>query len=699
MPDTIAEADGRLQMEGLRQLQTGESYQWRGSVSPVPGTSWFHVLVEIDSGGFPIALAGPPEPELKLDLGALPAYERGDHVWWKTLVENPAQWNNEARGNDFPATYYFDPALKTEFFLFFDMTAMSWMGRESLTRFYDYKSGFRRRIEGVPTAELGLLAQTQSGNLFPEGRQHLSWYVAANYLADEPAPPTEQEAVPRLVEMCLPLTRSSEGHWPTNATSWASFAENCAIDLMSDEHAWGIDDLGEYLLNYVDGRSDAWEKAFAARGKTYNRREVCLEAAIWALRPLDVLQAWIPDAPYRELVERLEGFVRRELLAPRSQMLTGLAEQTTMLGTWQYLYKLSDAWFIYSARDDAEMTARIVAEVEQVVLPLAAHTQYLFPLQFDKKSLGKLGPGNNVAVCGLYALFMAELARALDSGFYLEEARRALRTLANVSIDDALQEVFLIAQAVDAAARLHRLTGEIEWKQLNEYFRAQTLRMMYWYDDLTSARTAGADHLGMFLACANINYPAFFENIEVDARLAGALSFDPRPGELLKVIDYGRRNNFSFFPECSPELFGPMPLDYIPFEQVPILDGPLDVDFVGQEIYGAGWTFRAHLLWDAYARSSDREVMIVNMDSYREPDCGPWSGSFYVFNSTGEDRETRLSFPVIPDGQEGVVTLHLDDGSTRALTAGRSETMPLTVPGAGWLRVDLAVSERPPVHR
>ena len=61
------------------------------------------------------------EPEIMLDLGRLPPYERGDHVWFMTNIANPTKWNDDARGNDMPATYLFDDHLKAEFMMFFDI--------------------------------------------------------------------------------------------------------------------------------------------------------------------------------------------------------------------------------------------------------------------------------------------------------------------------------------------------------------------------------------------------------------------------------------------------------------------------------------------------------------------------------------------------------------------------------------------------
>ena len=692
-PSVVTACESGLVIAGSRADESGRQYSWHGTVVPVAGTGWFHIEIAVDSDGFRIGEHRSVEPQISVNLGGLPPYERGDHVWFKTLVENPTQWNSEGQGNDFPALYYYDPYLRTQFRMFFDMTAMSWMGKDTIARFYNYSCAFRRLYDGEPSAEIGLLAHSQSGHDFPAGRQVFSWYLSADLLESEPTPPSEQDALQNLVGSCLPLLRSSTGYWPEHSTSWADFAEGCATDLMSTEHAWGSDDDGEYLLSYVDGRSDAWEKTMAARGLEHGGDEPCLEAALWALRPIDVLQSAFPDGPYGELQTRLEQFVRAEAQRERSLLLSGLARTPTPMGSWQYLYILAEMWFVFADRDDAALLAKIREEIQTVAMPLAARAQYLFPLQFDKQSLRKIGPGSAYAAGGTYALLMADLASRTGDERYLDEARKAIRALVNVPIDAALQEVVLIAHAIDAADRLYSLTGESEFDEARTYFRAQTLRMMYWYDDTTSSRVSQTSHLGMFLACANINYPAFFENIEADARLAATMHAEDDPSASLQILDYGRRTNFSFFPRCSRDMYGAMPLDFIPFEDVPILEGPNDAGFLGQEIYGAGFTFRAHLLWDAFACAADKEVMVLSLDSYREgPPTAGWQGSFFVFNSRDEPVDTAISLPVIRNGDVGTITLGTPDGSSTTRVVAGGQTLPMSLGPRRWVRMGVDVS-------
>lgn len=688
-PAEVCRSGDCLVFSGTREDGSGGRSEWRGFVELVPGTNWFHVQLTLDSDGFPIGGQGAVEPEITVDLGDLPPYERGDHMWFKTLVENPTQWNNEGRGNDFPALYYYDPYLRVKFRMFFDMTPMSWMGEKTIARFYSYRCGFRRLYHGRPSAEIGLIADAQSGNDFPAGSQTFSWHISAEHLEDEPTPPTEQDALQDLTDSCIPLLRSSAGYWPDQATSWADFALGCATDLMNTEHSWGSDETGEYLLSYVDGRSDAWNATITSRGRVYDGRRPCLEAALWALRPIDVLQSAFPGGPYGALQQRLEDFIRAELRRDRCALLRGVPARTLPTGSWQYVYMLAETWFLFADRDDPGLAADIRREIDTVALPFASNVQYLFPLQFDKQTLRKIGPGSAYPVGGTFALLMIDLAARTSEESYLDAARCAIRALVNVPIDDALQEVVLIAHAIDAADRLAELTGEPEWAQARDYFRAQTLRMMYWYDDTTSPRTAQTSQLGMFLACANINYPAFFENIETDARLAGTIHSQADPTATLRVLDYGRRNNFSFFPRCSPELYGPMPLEFIPFEDVPILEGPANAGFLGQEIYGAGFTFRAHLLWDAYAVADNHDVMVVNLDSYREASRGIplTTASFLVFNSTSERIGTMISLPMVGAADGGIATMQTPSGEETVFPVSHGYGVPVNLPPQGWLKL------------
>lgn len=119
-----------------------------------------------------------------------------------------------------------------------------------------------------------------------------------------------------------------------------------------------------------------------------------------------------------------------------------------------------------------------------------------------------------------------------------------------------------------------------------------------------------------------------------------------------------------------------MPLQYVPYEELPLADGIVDAGFLGQEIYGFGWTFRAWLLWEGYAVAGDREVVVVNTDSYRE---GGESLRFFVYNGTIREVATTVRFAV-PTG-----ALRDAAGAPLATVDG---ILPVTVEAGEWIRVE-----------
>jgi hypothetical protein len=132
-------------------------------------------------------------------------------------------------------------------------------------------------------------------------------------------------------------------------------------------------------------------------------------------------------------------------------------------------------------------------------------------------------------------------------------------------------------------------------------------------------------------------------------------------------------------------------LKYIPLENIGILEGP-PPSVVGAEIYGAGWTFRAYLLWEALGRSRDRDVMLLNLDSFderRQAISGRWDLRFIAFNPTSRAVESELVFPLALERPGSIA-----QGSTSAamvenrapLTAGRCPIM-LEPNEARWINV------------
>jgi hypothetical protein len=643
--------DQTIELRGTRRVPAihngpvhAVEYAYTATVAADSRQNWFRFEVQVDSPqSIPLAMADGFEPQIMLDLGPLPPYERGDHVWFMTAICNPTKWNDTAHGNDMPATYLYDAYLKTEFMMFFDMTAMSWMSFDNIARFLNYRCGYQRRYRPKPAAALGLYADGFSGKTFPAGRQRFVYYVTAAPRAETPS---EAQAVQWLVERCLPLLPPTS-EWPPRATEWRDFARHCAQDLMREGHSWRRDGDGEFLLNYVDAHSPAWQEAIEARGREFNMNQPCLESAVWSAHPLSVICAIQPEPLYEQLNRRLLAFLDRMVAAGRTPLAP--ATDDAPRGSWQHLYMIEQMFQVARLRNDEPLLEQIRREADQVIIPLTRKLQYLLPLTFGKQSLKQVGAGDTFSLLGTYASLALDLHEWTGEAEYLEEAKRALRVNARLPANTVHQECFLLAMGVHAAARLAASdsSDRAEFTSICRYLLAQTLRMLHWYTDRTTPEARGINTLGMFQACATMNYPALFENIETLARIAPALKLLGTDASLLRVFDHARKNNFYFFPQCLPDHYAG-PLKYIPLENIGILEGPPPTS-VGAEIYGAGWTFRAYLMWEAFAHCRDREIMLLNLDGFDERKqmaAGRWDLNFIAFNPTSESIQSEVVFPL-----------------------------------------------------
>jgi hypothetical protein len=562
-----------------------------------------------------------------------------------TAVNNPTKWNDDAHGNDMPATYLYDAYKRAELMMFFDFTAMGWMSLENVARFFNYRCGYKRRYQPKPAAALGLHADGFSGRTFPAGKQRFVYYVTAAPRADTP---TDAQAVQTLVERCLPLL-PAHGEWPERATDWRDFARRCAADLMTDGHAWRRDQDGnEFLLNYVDAHSPAWKEAIEARGRAFDMNQPCLESAVWSAHPLSVMARVEPgEELWSRLNERMLAFIDRMVAAGKTPLAP--AKDDAPRGSWQHFYSIEQMFQVARLRGDEALMRALKRETDEVIVPLTRKMQYLLPLCFGKRSLVQVGAGDTHSLLGTYASLMLDLHEWTGDATYLEEAKRALRVNAKLPIN-SVHQVFLLGMGVHASARFaaSQPRDRDEFLSISRYLLAQTLRMLHWFNDRTAPETRAINTLGMFQACATISYPALFENVETLARIAPALKLLGASEALLRVFDHARRNNFYFFPQCLPDGFYDGPLKYVPLENIGILEGPPPTT-VGAEIYGAGWTFRAYLLWEAFGRARDRDIMVLNLDQFderRQLEQGRWDLRFVAFNPTLRTIETELIFPL-----------------------------------------------------
>src|ERR1019366_645763 len=349
--------------------------------------------------------------------------------------------------------------------------------------------------------------------VFPSGVQRFTYFLSAR---PRKALVDDHEAVRLLVDKCLPLLPQSVS-WPAGSTTWRDFAHRCAQDLMTDELCWRKIGNHEFILNYVDGYSPAWQEAIEARGNRFDMIKPCFDAAVWIAHPLAVLSRLDPRDPMPRLYLRVSKMIERAMATNQTPFAPATAD--TVTGTWQHLYILEELFQVARLRKDQPILNRIFEEVATSLIPLAKKTSYLFPLSFNRRTMERAGAGDCHAVLGAYASFMLDLHEFSTESQFLEEAEHALQMLFRLPVNTIHQEVFLLAMGAQAAYRLAVSHPQANYSEIYRYLLAQTLRMQYWYADRTSPNTSQINLLGMFQACATISYPALFENIEVLGRL------------------------------------------------------------------------------------------------------------------------------------------------------------------------------------
>jgi hypothetical protein len=188
--------------------------------------------------------------------------------------------------------------------------------------------------------------------------------------------------------------------------------------------------------------------------------------------------------------------------------------------------------------------------------------------------------------------------------------------------------------------------AELGMSDAARYLIYEQLRLLYWYSD-PSQKTH--DIRGMFQACASILYPAFKENVESILSWTGVLKRGVMLDGLLPILDQQRRNNFYFFDACHEAAAKHPLLPYIPYENLGTLELGGQTGVVGKEIYGSGEVLWLYLMFEALGTTSDREMMLVNLDLVDAFDPGqfpPHELNFILFNPTASVRTVDVSIPV-----------------------------------------------------
>jgi hypothetical protein len=642
--DSFRLVASQVKREDSRILCTGEgkaegldgkgiSYSWDSEISavnPAADTPWFRFRTTLHlPARVRLGQNSSVEPQIITWLSSSSTLMEGQSgSWRRVLLEQPTRNSLGTYGNDLPALYLLDQTVGIETMMFFDFSDMNWMSIENIPRFLSYRCSSVSHIErdGTQRLGVGLLAQQVTGNVLPAGNINFTYWLLQRPMTRLL---TAQESVSRWMPALLPLFEEKLA-WPACATSWRVFAAGTVEDLQ-DKTSAQIQAKGHTGLRaYVKSTSQLWTDA------PDNFELMTVADVLW---PSLLYLRLHPSAGFEQecnaLLADLPAFYHPETHSISNDFSPKKDERAD--SWYPFENSLIKYPMIGSLAGSKEITDKFL-DAFQTAQKLAQQYNYLFPIYYQVATLQAEGAGTNYAVGGLYA-WAAILANKLTGeAQYLEEARRAIHVLYTVPPDRLFHEPQELAYGALAAAEL----GMVEEAK---YLLYEQLRMFYWYSD-PSQKTH--DIRGMVQAAASILYPAFKENVEAILPWTGVMKRGIVFEGLLRFMNQQRRNNFYFFEDCNANRKRGSSA-FIPFENLGTLELAGMTGNVGKEIYGAGESIWMYLMFEALGQSSDRELMLVNLDLLdvtHAKEFPPSKLNFILYNPTLISRPAKIAIPV-----------------------------------------------------
>jgi hypothetical protein len=501
--------------------------------------------------------------------------------------------------------------------------------------------------------------------------------------------------------------------YPEGASTWALYAERTIEDVLTDddsvfeEPSTGITGLRPYVKG-----TDGW-------GGPERTREITeLMAAMDVLWPLYRYLQLHPDTGRQELVESLIAELPKYYNASDKQTTNRPGE--TKHDSWYFMENsVLKFGHLYRISGLSHLEEPYLGSLDSAI-EMAHHFGYLFPQFVDLQKQRAAGYNtNNYSTAGLLAYALVDAFELTGDIVYLVEAENAL--LAMLSVNHPLELLYEpqeLAAAAGAAARMLDHAAQIDstadfGRMAQAFFYAQS--QMLHYDggkiDLPGFRWQSSDWLpdtwrdGLHAPYYNpaevggINAPAFKESFEalifwVDYLriLYGTPGFDPV--EPLKVLNLNRIKNFQFFSPNIPDEwerdYGPTSLQYVPYEDIDYYavreyeDASVreKAGYNGKQIYGAGETLWAYLLFEALGIAADPNALILNLNAFdQEYPPAPENRTYVVFNPYPEER--ALGFTLLH--LEEAVAVYAGGQKIDDLDPGESLEIKLPALGSAYL--------------
>ncbi len=587
----------------------------------------------------------------------------------------------------FPAAYLWNNG--TEAMVYFDMTPATWMATDGVMRFLDVRVG-TQTVDGQ--TGLGLHCNKLTGSRIRSGDMVTQFYLYSRARADKP---TSLQALDAMIRVFAPM-HPARSVFPRNyadggKVSWSQFANKTVTELMAD----GIT-VSRIKAPWIDGPLSLVEPSsemVVHPGHTSTAANIQNE---WDFSTVNNhLSAWClysqlnPNSTQDELL-KLKVSALARFYDPVAGMIRWGTRQPEHIGdmemTWQNLFFHIETLRAIDAApaDDISpaVMGRFLLSTRQLI-EYAHKTNYVFPQWFDpykltplvQNDVPKLGIVREPWQVGSYAYVMMRAYKISGDRVYRDEAAMSINKLMTSmqysaandvykreykdAVEFPITELFGPAYGAIAAFDVYKATGDNKYLRYSRDFTNILLRLTFWYEDETDPISRELHNAGLFYPHGGAHVATPWETTEAHLCITSLLKHDtssPIYGLLLKLANLNRINSFTFYPAaCSDAVLGERPKgigQYFPFEPFYCLEGT--GGHRGKTAaYMSGMSMWNYWLYEALAKTTDDDVMVLNLDSLDEYSSAisGTSRHFIVFNPNTAPRKSKVMFSHLSAGK------------------------------------------------
>jgi hypothetical protein len=575
--------DGKLEIEEIRQTETGIEIEISSTVGG------FRTLLE-----FP----RPDRPMLRCQTTINPVVPLLIPFWPRDLIP----LGKEEELMDSEGIIYAKQIGPRSGLIYFSLTRPKGgavLYFQNLTSLNDYAiqtENSLAEVVGGEWPELGLALPASTEKPLEGDREMI---ISDAYMIFNPKSPKDdlemgEQFLDMLAQVYLALPRVE-----TEYIGWPEIAKKSLRDLNESEKCVSQVKGRRYLNAYVADYDNPPESM----------------VQLTALLPLLEYAEWIGEKiPLtEELLGGLPGFFQKDIkvlgrwLVSEKDKLDGSEPQKKP--------EAMDAWYLYHSLLNVSRLAihgnktaqKLFLDSMDYAIKVAHHFEYHWPVFYNMYTLEvqtaetKEGEGGETDVAGVYAHIMLQAYKLTKDDRYLEEAKKAARTLKGLGFNMFYQANITLFGA-GALLRLWKETGDDEFLKLSYVALANVFNQMW----LWECNYGYAEHYKTFFALFPLKdapYTAVYEELEGFAAFHDYLThFSGEAPAWMNILvaEFHRcmlyKASFYYPPNLPPEIMVEKPKTgevdpklWIPLED--IYDGWQQAGQVGQEVYGAGLPF------------------------------------------------------------------------------------------------------------